>query len=315
MTRSGLLSVAFAVLAAVAPATAQSPTSPREAQANTLFQNQDWAGAATAYQALAEEKPRDAQVHLRLGIALHGLSRYAEAASALETAERLGAPAAPAAVRLAKTYGRLGRIDAALTALQRAADRGFAGLPALEGDEDLAAVRRDGRYAAVRQALDRNLRPCAYAAEYRALDFWVGEWDVRPNGAPDTTPASRSRIELIEDQCVVYEQYTTPAGYSGRSFNSYEPERKRWEQFWVDNKGAIHHYVGNPREGNMYYQAEGVRAGGPGTPPGKVRMTFFNQGADQVRQLGEQSTDEGKTWTVSYDLIYKRRASGAGAGR
>jgi hypothetical protein len=36
-------------------------------------------------------------------------------------------------------------------------------------------------------------------------------------------------------------------------------------------------------------------------------MTFFNQGKDQVRQLGEQSTDGGQTWTVSYDLTYRRR--------
>jgi tetratricopeptide (TPR) repeat protein len=315
MIRAGLPSVVLVLSFAVAPASAQSPASPAENTANALFQNQDWAGAARAYESLAREKPRDPQVQLRLGIALHGLRRYAEAATALEAAERLGAPAGPAAFRLAKAYGRLGRAIDALGALQRAANNGFGGLASVEADDDLAAVRADSGFAAVRQALDRNQRPCVYAAEYRALDFWVGEWDVRPNGAPDTAPASRSRIELIEDQCVVYEQYTTPAGYSGRSFNSYEPERKRWEQFWVDNKGAIHHYVGHPREGNMYYEAEGVRPGGPGTPTGRARMTFFNQGKDRVRQLGEQSSDDGKTWAVSYDLIYTRRASGAGAAR
>ena len=39
----------------------------------------------------------------------------------------------------------------------------------------------------------------------------------------------------------------------------------------------------------------------------KIRMTFFNQGPTQVRQLGETSTDGGKTWTVSYDLTYVRK--------
>ena len=39
----------------------------------------------------------------------------------------------------------------------------------------------------------------------------------------------------------------------------------------------------------------------------KVRMTFFNQGPNQVRQLGHISTDGGKTWTVTFDLTYVRK--------
>jgi hypothetical protein len=148
--------------------------------------------------------------------------------------------------------------------------------------------------------------PCV-GPEHRVLDFWVGEWDVRRTGAPETTPPSRSRIELIEGQCVVYESYSTPAGYSGRSFNAYHPDKKRWEQFWVDNQGGVHQYVGQARDGNMYYEAEGVRTQGPTSPLARVKMTFFNQGKDQVRQLGEQSTDGGKTWSVAYDLTYRRR--------
>ena len=37
------------------------------------------------------------------------------------------------------------------------------------------------------------------------------------------------------------------------------------------------------------------------------RMTLFNLSGDQMRQLGEQSTDDGKTWSVIYDLTYTRR--------
>jgi hypothetical protein len=153
--------------------------------------------------------------------------------------------------------------------------------------------------------------PCPGKPEHRALDFWVGEWDVRRTGAPEAAPPSRSRVELVEDQCVVYESYSTPGGYSGRSFNAYDPDQKRWEQFWVDNQGAIHHYIGQPRDGNMYYEADGVRTQGAASPPARVKMTFFNEGRDQVRQLGEQSTDGGKTWTVAYDLTYRRRKAGA----
>jgi hypothetical protein len=38
------------------------------------------------------------------------------------------------------------------------------------------------------------------------------------------------------------------------------------------------------------------------------KMTFFDQHGT-VRQLGETSTDDGKTWTVAYDLVYTRKPS------
>jgi hypothetical protein len=209
--------------------------------------------------------------------------------------------------RLAQAHARAGRVAEARAALKRAAERGFFNLALLDSDPDLAPVRADAGFAEVRQAVDRNARPCVYAPEHRALDFWVGEWDVRPTGAPDTTPPSRSRVELVEDQCVVAEHYTA-AGYSGRSHNLYDRADKRWEQFWVDNKGARHHYVGQARDGNLYYEADRAHVFGTQGPV-KLKMTFFNQGPEQVRQLGEQSSDGGKTYTVSYDLTYRRKST------
>ena len=113
-------------------------------------------------------------------------------------------------------------------------------------------------------------------------------------------------IESVEGGCVIHEQYSNPGGYSGRSFNAYDRERKQWEQFWVDNQGGVHHYVGHARGGNMYYEAKNVQFSGM-KAPGTVRMTFFKLGPDRIRQLGEQSTDGGRTWTTMYDLTYTRR--------
>jgi hypothetical protein len=149
-------------------------------------------------------------------------------------------------------------------------------------------------------------RPCAAEPLNRALDFWIGDWDVRPAGAPASRPPSKSHIERVEDGCVIAEFYTTPQGYSGRSINAYDAVKKRWQQVWMDNQGGVHNYFGQARDGNVYYEADEVHV--PGQPRlVKAKMTFFNQGKDQVRQLGEQSADEGKTWTTAYDLIYTRR--------
>jgi len=36
-------------------------------------------------------------------------------------------------------------------------------------------------------------------------------------------------------------------------------------------------------------------------------MSLLKIGPDTVRQLGETSSDGGKTWVVSYDLTYTRK--------
>jgi len=41
----------------------------------------------------------------------------------------------------------------------------------------------------------------------------------------------------------------------------------------------------------------------------RTRLTFFNLDPNTVRQLAEQSNDEGKTWTVTYDFKYVRKKS------
>jgi hypothetical protein len=37
------------------------------------------------------------------------------------------------------------------------------------------------------------------------------------------------------------------------------------------------------------------------------KLTFTRIDENRVRQLGENSSDGGKTWTVAYDLLYVRK--------
>ena len=102
--------------------------------------------------------------------------------------------------------------------------------------------------------------------------------------------------------CVIFENWEPGPGGAGKSFNIYNTVTKKWEQYWVDATGRIPHYFGEFRDdGNLYYEADQF-----GTAS-KVRMTFFDQGPDQVRQLGHVSTDGGKTRTVSFHLTYLRK--------
>ena len=94
-------------------------------------------------------------------------------------------------------------------------------------------------------------------------------------------------------------------GSSGKSFNFYDNNDKKWHQTWVDDKGIFTHYVGGLQDGKMVIVGETMVAG----KKTLARMTFSKQPNGDVRQLGENSTDDGKTWgsSPSFDLVYSKR--------
>jgi len=200
---------------------------------------------------------------------------------------------------------RLFRRAAALAAVSAAALAAACGedaptdpttpVPPLSADVSLSLVPLDA------YGLGAAAHGCT-GAPYRQFDFWLGRWDVFSG----TTLAGTNVVKSRVDGCVVEENWTSASLGRGRSLNAYDAVTKRWQQVWMDNQGGVNNYFGQARDGNLYYEADGVYV--PNQPKlVKMKMTFFNQGKDQVRQLIEQSTDEGKTYTVAYDLIYTRR--------
>jgi len=138
------------------------------------------------------------------------------------------------------------------------------------------------------------------APEYRQFDYWLGEWDVQANGKK----IARSSIQLILDDCVIFENYEALRGYSGKSFSIYDAAHKRWEQRYVDTTGAFHEWTaGGLQNGVMTFIWNRTRNG----QKTLGRMTYTKEGPDRVRQILEDSTDEGKTWTRTYNGLYIRR--------
>ncbi len=284
---------------------AQGALTEKQRRANDAFAAQDWAKAAEAYQALIQENPGTAQPHLRLGVALIGLRRHNDARGHLVTAESLGTPAAQAAFRLAQVHAASGATDSAFQQLRRATSAGLAAAPvSIDSDPDMGRLKVDARFAQFLTDMDRNARPCMHDARYKEFDFWLGTWDVRPNGQPASSPPARNVITKIHDGCVVLESWSA-RGSTGQSFNIYDRTRGKWFQKWVDNSGGLHEYAGELRDGNMIYEGD-APAPRPSTNRIRIRLTFFNRPDGSVRQFAERTTDNGVTWQVNYDLIYTR---------
>lgn len=147
--------------------------------------------------------------------------------------------------------------------------------------------------------------PACDGKEFQAFDFWVGDWDVRPAAAPDGEPTARSIIKRAAGGCAVLESWQPKQGRWGVSLNALHDDG-RWHQRWVGGGGEIVEFVGGPNEdGEMVLEGVWPGAAGPGSEP-IVRMTFTRLEDGSVRQHGEQSTDEGETWSDSFDLIYSK---------
>lgn len=151
------------------------------------------------------------------------------------------------------------------------------------------------------QGANRPKNPCMQRAESRQFDFWVGEWDAYdPRGRKGGT----SVIERVANGCGILENWTGALGGSGKSINFYDPQAGKWFQYWIGADGNPQRFSGTYKDGALRFEGE------PYTRDGKrfvTRLTFFDIDANTVRQLSEQSDDDGKTWSTVYDFRYVRR--------
>jgi pentatricopeptide repeat protein len=235
---------------------------------------------AAALAAQTSAPAQEAAAAFARGVALHDAGKYAEAIPELERAVALGfQPINQARFRLVRALAKHGDTDKALTLLEQLAAGGFQNTSVVSGP-DLSSLASLPRFQAAVTRINNNAHPCAADANYRAFDFWIGEWDVQPTG-PQRAPIGQGAASIIErqlDGCAIQENWLPIGGVgAGKSFNIYNRVSKMWEQYYVDTNGTITHYTGTFRDGTLYYEADQFAS------TNKIRMTFFNQGPNQVR--------------------------------
>ncbi|MFD1614301.1 hypothetical protein [Gelatiniphilus marinus] len=137
--------------------------------------------------------------------------------------------------------------------------------------------------------------------KHKEFDFWIGSWTVTN---PDRTVAGTNRIDKIQDNCIVREQWISAKGnYTGTSNNFYNAKTKQWEQIWVDNQGAILHLKGN-RVGNQMILKTQTKTNKDGNPF-YHRVTWTSNPDGTVRQYWETITSNNKV-SVAFDGLYKK---------
>jgi tetratricopeptide (TPR) repeat protein len=245
------------------------------------------------------QQPTDSRGWFQLGETKAAAGDHRGALDAYTKAAELGYVPRPILnIRIMRAYAHLGDKDKAFVILQQMARNGYGGINILNADDDLLALRADPRWKAAIAEMDHNSHPCISAPEFRQFDYWLGEWDVEIGGQK----LAKSSVQIILDDCVIFENYTDSRGYAGKSFSLYDAANKKWEQRYVDTTGAFHTWTGGLDNGVMSfrwdYELNGQKSFN--------RMTYTKEGPDHVRQVLESSTD-GKAWAKTYDGLYIRR--------
>lgn len=266
------------------------------AEATRALQAKDWKKAARLYATITQQEPQNGSAWYRLAKAQDGLGQPAAALAAYEKAVATQ-PNPYFTYDLACAYARLNEKDKALATLERAVQTGYRQVEQMRADEDLKSLRTEPRF----NEIVLKATPCATRPEAAQFDFWLGEWNVTN---AQGQPVGTNTIKRVLGQCVVLEDYSEYLGGGGKSFNLYNAQKNRWEQTWVDDRGAILHFTGAFKDGAMRLTGMGHNAEGK---PVVHRMSYSPQTDGRVRQMWETSTDDGKTWAVAFDGLYLRK--------
>ena len=309
----GCFTLAFVALSTMLPSHLAAQTAPpadtAESKADAAYKGHDWALAENSYASLVQQQPANGRFWYRLAVSERAMQHYAPALESFEKARVLGAneglPGFIVDYEVATTYAAMGDGAQAFAVLKKSADGGFSNPSRVQADPEWNALRKDPQFIALAKQVSHNAAPCE-DPEFRQFDFWIGDWDVvaTANGIQ----AGTSHISTEMDGCVIWENWTSAGTpYFGKSYNTYNVNLRRWEQYWVDNTAGATYFYGNLKGNVMDYWTEDI----PQPNGGNLRrhLQFFNLSPDKVRQFCQGSTDGGKTWTVQYDLTYTKHVT------
>ena len=285
---------------------AQPAVKKNMAYADSLFSARDFKEAGVIYKTLISDTSHDAMHLNRLAYTELMSKNYKEAESHLNRA----LASHPSPGLKASILSRLARISAvqnnatdAVVFLDSAVTYGYLSFPELDTLDDFSKIRNNAAFIAVRNKLYNSIYPCYQDKRAREFDFWIGDWDVYVTGT--NSYAGHSVIQQISGGCAILENWQSAIS-EGKSLNFIDDSTHKWKQVWVGSypNGKQDFVNGEYKDSVMQFSFTTPDAQGHIM---QGRFSFFNQGPYQVRQLNETSSDEGKTWNVSYDFTYKRK--------
>lgn len=141
--------------------------------------------------------------------------------------------------------------------------------------------------------------PACTAPQYRAFDYWIGEWDVTDTTG---TKIAESSITRASAGCAIAEHWKPLQGPPGHSLSWYAASDSLWHQQWVGGDGWAPRFDGTVEDGELVFTETGPQAR-------ITRMRYVKKPDGVVQQILWVSTDSGTTWAVAFVGNYTKKPS------
>ncbi|MCY1635574.1 hypothetical protein [Marinifilum sp. D737] len=135
----------------------------------------------------------------------------------------------------------------------------------------------------------------------RQFDFWVGEWDVYT----EENLVGKNTIVFLQNKNVIQENWVSEKeNFTGTSYSFYNPKTAKWHQIWIDKNGNNLLLEGTFSDGKMILSSD--LDSNMGEPNSIHRITWTHLTNGNVKQVWESTTDNGKSWNIQFQGIYKK---------
>jgi tetratricopeptide (TPR) repeat protein len=280
----------------------QTAASPTLKDANALLAASKNVEAAAAFQSLVSADGSNLSAWLGLGKSQENLGETDKALASygkvIELSPKPGFPTRMAMLSIAGVYAVKGDQQKAYLWLGKLADShpASAFLAILGAAKEFDSLKEQPRF----KQIVESMKPCN-SPEFHQFDFWIGSWEVQN---PQGQVVGHNDVNRMVGGCILQENWTSSRGFeSGTSFNFYDYRDNKWHQDYYDNSGNMGNYpplAGELRDGKM------VLLSASGIQP-LSRWTWYEISPGKVRQMAEQSTDGGKSWSITWDSVYVKK--------
>ncbi len=145
--------------------------------------------------------------------------------------------------------------------------------------------------------------------ERRALDFLVGEWRLVSAGEE----VGRSRIEKLEDGCLIAETWRFFDGRSGSTYSSFDAAAGAWRRFGVSSAGDLARSEGTVADGELTFDGSRVSADGQ-RANWRERLTRHADGRiERTVSTSRRATDRLPASAMLFEGHYEPRNGGESA--
>ncbi len=137
-----------------------------------------------------------------------------------------------------------------------------------------------------------------------AFDFWLGKWDLKWKNAKGETLKGQNHIIRILDGKVIQENFSSPTGFEGKSWTTYNAKTGSWHQTWVDNQSGYLTFEGQ-RSGDTV-----IFAMAPAITDSSYlerRMIFYDIEAERFTWDWQAKTAADSPWQLRWRIFYTRR--------